>query len=219
MLRSKGEKVEYPDMRTRLFLITPDVSDPAAIIPPLAAALGAADIASVLLRLTEADERTLINRIRAIVPTVQAAGAALLLDGRPDLVARSGADGVHVAAGAVKAAREALPADRIVGAGALKTRHDAMTAGEAGADYVMFGEPDGSGPPLPLDTVIERTEWWAEIFEPPCVAFVADHDAIARLAAAGADFVALGDAVWNDPKGAAEAVRAAAAMLTRDRVP
>ena len=205
-------------MRTRLYLITAEVSDPGAVTAALAAALGAADIASVLLRLADADERTLINRIRAIAPTVQAAGAALLIDGRPDLVARSGADGVHVGGGEVKATREALPADRIVGAGSLMTRHDAMTAGETGADYVMFGEPDSRGQMLPLDAVIERIEWWAEIFEPPCVAFAGDHAAITRLATAGADFVALGDAVWNDPKGAAEAVRAAASLLTRDQV-
>jgi thiamine-phosphate pyrophosphorylase len=206
-------------MRTRLYLITAEMSDPGLLTGPLAAALGAADIASVLLRLAEADERTLINRIRAVAATVQAAGAALLIDGRPDLVARSGADGVHVAVDQVRAAREALPADRIVGAGGLRTRHDAMTAGEAGADYVMFGEPDGGGQPLGLDDVIDRVQWWAEIFEPPCVGFAGAREAIAGLAAAGADFVALGDAVWNDPGGAAEAVRAAASMLTRDRVP
>jgi thiamine-phosphate pyrophosphorylase len=205
-------------MRTRLYLITPEVSDPGAILAPLAEALGAADIASVLLRLADADERTLINRIRAIAPTVQGAGAALILDNRPDLVARSGADGVHVDADRVKAAREALPADRIVGAGGLDSRHDAMTAGEAGADYVMFGEPGRADSALPLDTVAERVEWWAEIFEPPCVGFAADRDAIPRLAAAGADFVALGDAVWNDPRGAADAVRSAASMLSGDRV-
>ena len=203
-------------MRTRLYLITAEVSDPSTILAPLAAALGAADVASVLLRLADADERTLINRIRAVAPTVQAAGAALLIEGRPDLVARSGADGVHVAAGEVKAARAALPADRIVGAGALRTRHDAMAAGEAGTDYVMFGEP---GHQLPLDTIVERTQWWAEIFEPPCVAYAPDRSAIAGLAAAGADFVALGDAVWNDPAGAADAVRAAASLLTKDPAP
>ncbi|ALK08051.1 thiamine phosphate synthase [Blastochloris viridis] len=203
-------------MRTRLFLITAPVADPNAVIEPLAAALGAADIASVLLRLAEADERTLINRIRAIAPTAQAAGAALLIDGRPDLIARSGADGVHVASSKVKDARALVPADRIVGACGGDTRHDAMVAGEAGADYVMFGTPDGSGPLL--DVILERTAWWSQIFEPPCVAVAGDLQEIGVLAAAGADFVALGDALWNGPDGAAAAIRLAASML-RDRVP
>jgi len=80
----------------RLYLVTPLVAEPATYAGPLAAALAAGDIAAVLLRLAAADERTLINRIKEIAPAVQEHGAALLLDGRPELVARSGADGAHL---------------------------------------------------------------------------------------------------------------------------
>ncbi|KAA5603461.1 thiamine phosphate synthase [Blastochloris sulfoviridis] len=207
-------------MRTRLYLITPVIADADAFIPALTAALEAAEVAAVRLRLADADERTLINRIRHIAPLVQEASAALLVDGRPDLVARSGADGAHVTGvGQLQTVRGTLPAERIVGVGGVRTRHDAMTAGESGADYVMFGEPDLDGTGPPPESVIERTAWWAEIFEPPCVAYAADIRTAAALAEAGADFVALGDAIWNDPRGAAAAMRDAAASLTRDKVP
>ena len=83
----------------------------------------------------------------------------------------------------------------------------------------MFGEPDLHGTGPPPEAVIERTAWWAEIFEPACVAYAADVRTAAALADAGADFVALGDAIWNDPRGAAAAVCDAAASLTRDKVP
>src|SRR5215831_3883775 len=82
---------------TRLYLVTPVLADATAAAALLGPALAAADVAAVLLRLPAADERTLINRIREIASLVQERGVALLLDGRPDLVARSGADGAHLA--------------------------------------------------------------------------------------------------------------------------
>ena len=73
-----------------------------------------------------------------------------------------------------------------------------MDIGEAGVDYVMFGEPrpDGSMPPLPA--VIERASWWAEIFETPCVAYAPDAEAIGPLVETGAEFVALGAWAFDD---------------------
>ena len=130
----------------RLYLATPPVTDAAALAPQLAALLAAADIAAVLVRLADADERSKINRIKALAATVQNAGAALLLDGHVDLVARSGADGAHVSDIApLNDALEQLKPDRIVGVGGLHSRHDSMVAGEAGADYVLFGEIDADG--------------------------------------------------------------------------
>jgi thiamine-phosphate pyrophosphorylase len=85
-----------------------------------------------------------------------------------------------------------------------------MSAGEAGADYVMFGEPRPDGWTPPLAETLDRVGWWAEIFETPCVAFAATLDAVAPLAAVGADFVALGDAVWS-----AHSPEAAVAEATR----
>ena len=106
----------------------------------------AADVAAVLLRLNETDQRTMISRVKALAPVVQNAGAALLIDGHPEIVARGGADGAHLAD--IAALEEALPSlkpDRIAGVGGLTTRHHSMAAGELGADYVLFGEPDAKG--------------------------------------------------------------------------
>ena len=126
----------------------------------------------VLLRLEDADERTLINRTKALAGIVQPRGVALILDGRPEMAARAGADGAHLSGiEALTAAIGALKPERIAGAGGLKSRHDAMLAAEAGADYVMFGEPDRHGRRPPFAAVIERVEWWAEVFEVPCIGY------------------------------------------------
>jgi thiamine-phosphate pyrophosphorylase len=87
-----------------------------------------------------------------------------------------------------------------------------MTAAERGADYVMFGEPEGDRRPA-FDAIIERINWWAEVFQIPCVGFAASLDEVEPLAAAGADFVAIGPAIWQDAGGAAAAVRAAAQRI------
>ena len=132
----------------RLYLITPPVAEPAAFAPQLEAALAAGDAAAVLLRLNAADERTLINRTKSLAEIVQRRDVALLLDNRPGIVARAGADGAHVSGiEAFAAALSLLKPDRIAGAGGLLSRHDAMLAAETGADYVMFGEPPPYPPP------------------------------------------------------------------------
>src|SRR5207302_8134253 len=127
-------------------------------------ALGAVDVAAVLLRVPASDDRTLINRAQVLAPIVQNAGAALLLDGHPDIVARAGADGAHLTGiDAFSAAESTLKPERIAGCGGLTTRHDAMRAGEGGADYVLFGEPDRAGRRPSFDAVAERLAWWAEV--------------------------------------------------------
>ena len=199
----------------RLYLVTPRLADPAGFREPLAAALPAGDVAAVLIVLADADERSLINRLKLLVPLVQSHGAAAVVDGRPEIVARGGADGAHLSG--VAALRDAiadLKPDRIAGVGDLGSRHDAMGAAELGADYVMFGEPDADGQRPRFEAVEERIGWWAEVFEPPCVGFAANHDEVAALVAAGADFVAVGDLVWADPRGPAAAMSDLGLRLT-----
>ena len=188
----------------RLYLATPVVDDPTSLIATLPSLLAAADIAAVLVRLKPVDQRTMISRIKALAPAIQNAGAALLLHGQVELVARAGADGAHLTG--IEAMQEALPSlkpDRIAGVGGLATRHDSMAAGEAGADYVLFGEPDASGQRPSVEAIAERLEWWAELFEPPCVGFAASARDAYEFALAGADFVLVGDFIWEDPRGAA----------------
>ncbi len=199
----------------RLYLVTPALADDAATFAhDIGTVLEAADVAAVLMRLEDADKRTLINRAKAVAAEVQKRDVALLLDSRPELAARVDADGAHLfGIEAFNAAAGSLKPDRIAGVGGLRGRHDAMLAGEASADYVMFGDPDRRGSRPPLDAILEQIEWWAELLQPACVGYAASQDEIRPLAQAGADFIALGDWIWTDPKGAAATVAAAAEQL------
>jgi thiamine-phosphate pyrophosphorylase len=200
-------KPAAPRPLPRLYLATPVVDDPKTLIASLPGLLAGADVAAVLVRLKTADQRGMISAIKALAPPIQNAGAALLLDGHVELVARSGADGAHLTG--IAAFEEALPSlkpDRIAGVGGLATRHDSMTAGELGADYVLFGEPDAGGQRPSMEAIAERLGWWAELFEPPCVGFAASREEAYAFAAAGADFVLVGDFVWADPRGASAAL-------------
>jgi thiamine-phosphate pyrophosphorylase len=193
----------------RLYLATPPLGRADAIADDLAAALNAADIAAVLLRLEDGDESALVERVEALRILIQSNGAALLLDGHPELVARTQADGAHLSgAETFRAAAPGLKPKYIAGCGALTTRHDAMLAGELGADYVMFGEPDGAGRRPGFEAVLERVSWWADVLTIPCVGFAADLDEVAALVAAGADFVAVDEPIWRDPRTLAAAIGA-----------
>ena len=200
--------------RQRLYLVTPPIGDATLFAGELERALGAGDIAAVLLRLADGGERALIDRTKHIAAVVQPRDVALTVDNRPEIVARAGADGAHLSGVATFAAALALlKPERIAGAGGLRSRHDAMLAGEAGADYVMFGEPDRNGRRPSFEELQERLTWWAEIFEIPCVAYAAGQDEVTPLSQTGADFLALGDWIWSAPEGAAKAIATAAAGL------
>ena len=164
----------------------------------------------MLLRLAPADERILINRIKQVAQEIQNSDAALLLADRVELVARSGADGAHLhGVAALQEVVTVLKPDRIAGVGGLKTRDDAMRAGEIGADYVMFGEPSADGWRPAFDAIIDRVTWWTELFEIPCVAYADNLDEIAALTAAGAEFIGW-EAVFSDARGIAAALAEAA---------
>ena len=196
-----------PPPLPRLYLATLVTEDPAVLVASLPELLAKADVAAVLLRLKMTDQRTLISRIKALVPVVQPSGAALLIEGHPELVARGGADGAHIAGiEALPDAMESLKPDWIAGVGHLPTRHDSMAAGEAGVDYVLFGEPDAQGERPSMEAIAERLQWWAELFEPPCVGYAASLEEAREFAASGADFVLVGDFIWADPRGATAAL-------------
>jgi thiamine-phosphate pyrophosphorylase len=203
----------------RLYLFTPEIADAAEFAGTLSAALAGTDVAAVLLRLKPSDERSLINAAKALATLVQKTGAALLIAGHADIVARVGADGAHlIGIDAFNDARDSLQPERIAGCGGLITRHDAMLAAEAGADYVLFGEPDPAGHRPSFEAIAERVSWWAEIFEPPCVGFAATLAEVNGLAAAGADFVAVGDCIFDDIRGPAAAIAEAAQRLALEAV-
>ena len=212
LMASSQKPAEPRRPAPRLYLVAPQ--DPAGLANQLAEALGAADIAAVLLRLPETDDGARVNHVKALAPTVQNKGAALLLDGHPELAARAGADGSHLSGiDALKSAIATLKPALIAGCAGLETRHDAMVAAETGADYVMFGEPDTSGGRPSFEAIAQRVAWWAEVFEIPCVAFAASLEEVEPLAAAGADFIAVGDCVFGAGHGAAAAVADASRRL------
>ncbi len=200
----------------RLYLATPVVDDPQAVVKTLSSLLGEADIAAVLLRLKPSDPRTLVSHAKALASVVQGKGAALLLEGNVELVARAGADGAHLSTLAdFEQALPTLKPDRIAGVGGLATRHDAMTAGELGADYVLFGEPNDSGQRPSPAAIGERLAWWDELFELPSVAFAATLEEVGAFASAGADFILLSDAIWSGSEDAVAALRAAAEAIRK----
>ena len=205
-----------PSAKPRIVLVTPPVDDAARFAPRLASACSAADVAAVILRLAPGDDAAQLKRVREIVVALPPpAGPIIMLDGHANLVAKTAADGVHLhGSDLVSAARSALRNERTIGAGRLESRHDAMIAAENGADYVLFGEPDANGRRPGLPAIVERLEWWAELFIIPCVAYAAKLDEMEELVTAGADFIALGEeAVWNAPEGHARALAAAMVHL------
>jgi len=200
--------------RSSLYLVTPPLSAARAEAfgRIFAEALEAAPVACALVRLAPGSEPHAEAIVAPLLRHAMNAGSALLIENDARLAHRLGADGVHVAGAGeeLSAAIKRLKPDRIVGAGSLSTRDEAMTAGEMGADYVMFGEPHEGMRTMSLASLAERIAWWAEIFETPCVAYAGTLEAASELADAGADFVALGEAIWgaSSPAGAAREAQA-----------
>jgi thiamine-phosphate pyrophosphorylase len=202
-----ASKPTPPRPAPRLYLATPPLDDASSLATTLPALLAAADIAAVLVRLQTTDQRGMITQVKSLASAIQNAGAALLIDGHVELVARAGADGAHLTG--IAALEEALPSlkpDRIAGVGGLATRHDSMLAGELGADYVLFGERDERGHRPSMEAVAERLDWWAELFEPPCIGYATTTEEAYVFARAGADFVLVDDAVWAAARGGAAAL-------------
>jgi thiamine-phosphate pyrophosphorylase len=206
-------KAERPP--ARLMLITPLIDEAALFADLLSVACAVGDIAAVIARFSPASDSELSARARALLPLVQEKNIAFLLQERADLAVKIGADGAHLSgAQALRNAVPILKSKLVAGAGGLVTRDDAMSAGEAGADYVMFGEPDAAGKSPSLQAIVERVAWWAEIFEIPCIAFAETADQVVELARAGADFIALGAAVWSDRARVETVIAEAAARIS-----
>jgi thiamine-phosphate pyrophosphorylase len=205
--------------RCRLYLITPPAFELAPFSRALDDALAGGDIAAFQLRLKDTSDADILRIGAALKPIVQRAGAAFILNDRPDLAARLDADGVHVGQddASYAEARAALGKDKIVGVTCHDSRHLAMEAAEAGADYVAFGAfyPTATKDPK-TRAEPEMIEIWSETTETPCVAIGGiTIDNAAPLVAAGADFLAVSAGVWNYPQGPRAAVAAFNALFER----
>ena len=177
-------------MNAEIYLIAP----PDAEAAPLVSALrnGRVTAAALLLPRGNRSERSYRELVKAVGPVAQNAGTAVLIEGEPGLVRLLGADGLHVTgpAAEVDAAIAALKPQMIVGAGAIRSRHDAMTKAELGVDYILFGPLSGAIG----DGERELARWWAETMEIPSV--LSDPNATPEAYdAEGCEFIGLGTGV------------------------
>lgn len=198
--------------RCRLYLITPPAFELAAFSQALKDALAGGDVAAVQLRLKDASDAEILRIGAALKPMVQDAGAAFVVNDRPDLAAQLDADGVHIGQddASYVQARAALGPEKIVGVTCHDSRHLAMLAAEAGADYVAFGAFYPTATKRPKTRADpEILEIWSEIAETPCVAIGGiTIDNAEPLVRAGADFLAVSAGVWNYAGGPGAAVAA-----------
>ena len=196
--------------RCRLYLITPPRLDPVAFADTLARTLDTGDVACLQLRLKDADDDTVRRVAEILMPVAHRRDVAFLVNDRPDLAAAIGADGVHVGQddAPYAEARRIVGGDRIVGVTCHNSRHLAMEAGDAGADYVAFGAFHATTTKDPKTRAEpEILEWWSDLFEVPCVAIGGiTVENCGPLIEAGADFLAVSGGVWHHPNGPARAV-------------
>jgi thiamine-phosphate pyrophosphorylase len=195
--------------RCRLYLCTPPAIPPD-FADTLAAALDAGDIGALQIRLKPLADDPLRRAIDLLRPVAQSRGVAVILNDRPDLAVEMGCDGAHVGQDDTPAAvARPVLGGLTLGVTCHASRHLAMEAGEAGADYVAFG---AFFPTPTKDTAAdaepEILQWWSQTMVLPCVAIGGITAAnCAPLVRAGADFLCVISAVWNHPEGAAAGVR------------
>src|SRR4051812_3216884 len=197
----------------RLYLITPPrLDDLAGFGRSLAHALDAGDVAALQIRLKDVGDEIIAAAVDALTPIAAARGVAVILNARPDLAARLGCDGVHVGQedAPYAEARRLMGRDRIVGVTCHDSRHLAMEAAEAGADYVAFGAVFPTATKAPKTRAeLDLLSIWQESMQTPCVAIGGITATNAReVARAGADFVAVSAGVWSHGEGPAAAVKA-----------
>jgi thiamine-phosphate pyrophosphorylase len=196
----------------RLYLITRPQLELPVFKDTLARTLDAGDVACLQLRIKDAEDDAVLRAAEALMPVAQKRGVAFLVNDRPDLAKRLGADGAHIGQEDMtyEQARRLLGPDKFIGVTCHDSRHLAMEAAEAGADYVAFGAffpTRTKEPKTEADT--ELLSWWSEIFEVPCVAIGGITPGnCAPLIEAGADFLAVSAGVWNHPQGPEAAVQA-----------
>jgi thiamine-phosphate pyrophosphorylase len=201
----------------RLYIITPPSLEPTAFAETLKRALDGGDVACLQLRLKEVADDAVARAVEVLMPVTQSRGVAFLLNDRPDLAAKFGADGVHIGQDDMPyaEARALVGKDKIVGVTCHNSRHLAMEAGEAGADYVAFGAfyPTATKEPK-TSCEIEVLQWWADLMVVPVVAIggITVENA-APLIAAGADFLAVSNGIWAYKDGPAAAVKAFNALF------
>jgi thiamine-phosphate pyrophosphorylase len=204
-----ADEKEHP----QIYLITPTEFELSSYPETLARVLDSVEVACLRLSLGTRDEDRIARAADALREVTHARDVALVIDSHMLLVERLGLDGVHLTDGArsVRKTRKELGDEAIVGAFCHNSRHDGMTAGELGADYVSFGPcgvtPLGDG----RQAERELFEWWSMMIEVPVVAEGALDTALIRDLAPVTDFFGIGDEIWgaDDPVAALQTLQAA----------
>jgi len=190
----------------QLYLITPAEFELDQFPDLLARVLDTHPIACVRMALATQDESRLAKTGDALREVTHARDVALVINDHLAMVERLGLDGVHLSDGTknVRYARQTLGTDAIVGAHCGTSRHDGMSAGEAGSDYICFGPTrettlgDGSF------AEVDLFKWWSEVIEVPVVAEGLLNTDMIRTLTPMTDFFGIGDEIWNaeDPQAA-----------------
>ncbi|TMJ60056.1 MAG: thiamine phosphate synthase [Alphaproteobacteria bacterium] len=195
---------------TRLYLITPPALDPDHFAKDLEEALAGGDVACLQLRLKDVEDATIRRTARILQPIAQQHGVAFIMNDRPDLAAELDCDGVHVGEEDMPyaEARRLLGPDRIVGVTCGDSRHRALVAAEAGADYIAFGAFFPSGTKAAKHRAQpDLVRDWSDTTVVPCVAIGGiTQENCGPLVEAGADFLAVIGAIWSYPRGPRAAV-------------
>lgn len=197
----------------QIYLITPPELDLSSFPAKLGAVLDAGPVACVRLALSTRDEDTIARTADALREVTHARDVALVISEHLMMVERLGLDGVHLldASKSVRYTRKELGEDAIIGSFCGTSRHDGLTAGEAGADYISFGPIGvsslGDGSSVDQDVF----EWWSDVVEVPCVAEGYLDPGLVRTLAPFTDFFGFSDEIWgaDDPVAALNTLRAA----------
>jgi thiamine-phosphate pyrophosphorylase len=200
-----------PGWDCQVYLLTPPAL-PDDFETQLAAALDEGGVAAVQLRLKNVDDDIWARDIARLQTITTPRNIALIINDRPDLAVKYGADGAHVGGEdmTIAEARNILGKQLQLGVSCYNSRDLAMSAGESGADYIAFGSffPSQSKQ-TNIAADLDLLQWWAEMMELPVVAIGGITAAnCAPLVRAGANFLAVISAVWDHPEGPAAGVRA-----------
>lgn len=199
--------------RCRLVLVLPPVDGGAQILED---ALSGGDVASVILAAGDLDATAYQARCEALVPVAQRHDAAALVCDDTRVMGRTGADGLFVTqpGNDLKELVARFSPNKIVGCGGARDRHRALEIGDSGPDFLFFGKLDGDIRPEPHPKNLALADWWSKLVEIPCIVMGGSAvDSVVECAASGAEFVALGLAVFSHTDGPMEAVRTANRLL------
>ena len=189
-------------LRCRLVLIVPGdwiLQNGSNAARRLEAAFAAADVASVIVFQGTVTEPEFQKILPPVVASAQNAGVAVMVDGEPRIAARTGADGVHLGQDpdALRKAIDQYAPKMMVGAGNVRTRHNALVIGELQPDYVMFGKPGADTHEEAHPKNLALGQWWSAMVEIPCIVLGGKNiETVVDVAKTGADFVALSSAIF-----------------------